>query len=127
MKRKFRKPARWAIAAWQPTRQAVAIGLAGRVPSPEARQLAASPSRLPVGAWHLSDHAVAELARVQPIISEAIHAPSGARFRLASLPDGPILALEAVTVAAEAVLTQGSADPTAWANRQGWRITLPVL
>ena len=126
MKRKYRKPARWAIAAWQPNRQTVALGLPGRAPSPEARMLAASPTRLPVGAWHMSDHAVADLTRIEPVISEAIHLPSGSRFRLASLPDGPILALEAVTVAAEAVLTQGSADPTSWANRQEWRIVPPT-
>jgi hypothetical protein len=105
----------------------VAIGLPGQPPSRQARQLAAAPLRLPVGCWHVSDHAVDKLSRVQPMISTALHVPSCAHFRLASLPDGPILAIEAISVASEKVLSAGrGADPTAWANRQQWRIVPPA-
>lgn len=101
-----------------------AVGLPGKPPSRAAARLAAT---LPAGAllpglWHLSDHAADRLAGTVPVISDATHQPTGARFRLASLPDGPILAVEALCKAAQALIVAAWSDPTTWANRQSWRI-----
>ena len=104
---------------------AVAIGLPGKHPSREARQLAASPLRLPPGLWRVSDHAVPHLSRIAPVISEAIHHPTGAHFTLASLPDGPFLAISPVDGAAFRMAAQYDADPTDWANKQRWQIQKP--
>jgi len=80
---------------------------------------------LPAGVWDLSDHAVDLLAGTCPTISSATHQPSGARFRLASMPDGPILGISAEDDAALALIVRAWADPTGWANRQRWRMVPP--
>jgi len=99
-------------------------GAQGQAPSSQARLLASSPrmGALPAGVWHLSDHAVDLLAGTCPTISSATHQPSGARFRLASMPDGPILAIEALCDTARALIVAAWEDPTYWANQQRWRI-----
>ena len=77
---------------------------------------------LPAGVWHVSDHAADLLAGTTPVVSEATHRPSGAAFRLLSVPDGPILGLSAEDDAARALIVRAWSDPTAWANAQRWRI-----
>ena len=111
---RHRKPARWALA----------VGLPGRPPSPQARTLAASPhtASLPAGVWHISADTAAQLASTTPVVSDATHIASGARFRLLSVPDGPILGLSAGGEAARALVAAAWDDPTGWANRQTWRI-----
>ena len=113
-----RKPARWSLA----------VGLPVRPPSPQARTLAASPrmGALPAGVWHVSDHATDQLAGTTPVVSEAVHIASVARFRLLSLPDGPILGLSAEDEAARALIVREWGDPSAWANKQRWRIAPAV-
>jgi len=81
---------------------------------------------LPAGVWHVSDHAADLLAGIAPVVASAIHADTGARFRLLSLPDGPILGISAEDDAALALIVRAWADPTGWANRQSWRI-VPVV
>ena len=115
-KTRHHRPARWAV------------GLPGRPPSPQARTLAASPrmDALPPGVWHVSDHAAELLAGTTPVVGDAVHVATGARFRLLSLPDGPILGLSAEDEAARALIVRAWSDPTAWANKQRWRI-VPVV
>jgi hypothetical protein len=101
-----------------------AIGLPGRAPSREARSLAASSTAtaLPPGTWHTSADMVALLARTRPVVSEAVHVPTGARFRLASLPDGPILSISAEDDVARELVIAHWDDPSGWANGQRWQI-----
>ena len=115
---RHRKPARWSLA----------VGLPGRPPSPQARTLAASPhtASLPAGVWHISADTAAQLASTTPVVSDATHIASGARFRLLSLPDGPILGLSAEDEAARALIVREWGDPSAWANKQRWRIAPAV-
>ena len=113
MAKQRRRPARWSLA----------IGLPGEAPSREARALAASPAvNLPPGVWHTSAHASAQLARVQPVVSEGVHTATGARFRLLSAPDGPIIGICCGDQAARNFAGTFWSDSTAWANRQTWRI-----
>jgi hypothetical protein len=77
---------------------------------------------LPAGCWHTSDYAAATLARTRPIISDATHAATGARFRLLSQPDGPILGLSPEDEEARKLILAAWDDPSRWANRQAWRI-----
>ena len=82
---------------------------------------------LPAGVWHVSDHAADLLAGTCPTISSATHQPSGARFRLLSVPDGPILAIAAEDEAAQSLMASAWSDPTGWANAQRWRVAPPPV
>ena len=101
----------------------------GHAPSPQARLLAASPrmGALPAGVWHVSDHAADLLAGIAPVVASAIHADTGAAFRLLSVPDGPILAVEALCKAAQSLMASAWSDPTGWANAQRWRVAPPPV
>jgi hypothetical protein len=111
--RRYNRPARWGLA----------VGLPGMPPSREAVQLAASPRlTLPAGCWHVSDYTADLLARCTPAVSSAVHHETGARFRLASIPDGPVVAICAEDAAARELAPAFWPDPAGWANRQRWTI-----
>src|SRR5690349_14024353 len=95
-------------------RTARAVGLPGRVPSREARMVSTSPhvASLPSGAWHISDYAAAALARTQPVVSDAVHAATGAHFRLLNVPDGPILGISPEDAAARELVIAYWDDPS---------------
>ncbi len=114
MSRRYRKAARWGLA----------IGLPGQAPSRQARTLASTAHMgdLPSGVWHTSDHAVAMLAAAPPVVSDAVQVETGARFRLLSLPDGPILSLCPLDGEAHRLIAAAWDDPYGWANGESWRI-----
>jgi hypothetical protein len=126
--KQYHRPARWAQIFERDGAHRLAIGLPGHAPSPEARQLATSPTAgaLPPGCWHVSDHSAPLLAATPPVISDAVHVASGARFRLLSVPDGPIVGLSPEDAAAGKLILAAWSDPSDWANRQRWRIVPPM-
>ena len=80
---------------------------------------------LPAGVWHVSDHAADLLAGIAPVVASAVHAPTGSRFRLLSVPAGLILGISAEDDAARRLVAAAWSDPTGWANRQRWRMVPP--
>jgi hypothetical protein len=86
-------------------------------------QLATAPHlSLPPATWHIPDYHTDTLARCTPVVSTAVHKESGARFLLASVPDGPVLAIAALDDHARGLAGAFWHDPAAWAAEQAWRI-----
>jgi hypothetical protein len=88
----------------------------------------------PLEWWHCESNIGTERQMhrrgIDPVFSPAVHQPSGMPFLLASVPDGPILAMSPLSQAADAfgleMMVLEAAHtyhcPVCWANRQPWRV-----
>jgi hypothetical protein len=90
-------------------------------PSREARMRVSTQHVLPPGVWHTSAWAAPTLAQITPIVRDAVHVATGARFRLVSAGD-QILSVSAEDRAAEQLVIDHWDDPSTWANEQRWKI-----
>ena len=104
---------------------AIAVGLPGQPPGPEARTLARSPSMgtLPPGVWHVSDWAASLLAGTTPVVVAAVHEATGGGFRLLLGHDGLVLGF---SPGDDALVARWYGDPTAWARAQRWAAQAPT-
>lgn len=112
--RKRRKMPGWASREAAP----------GRSSFTEERPTGRSP--LPAGVWHANGRTASRLASTAPLVREASHVPSGARFRLACSDGGEIVAVCADDEQAEALIAAAWGDPVRWAAGEHWWLQTPT-